>query len=70
MPVYFDAARLSADGKTYLVGEGDTLWSIARNTRPNQSMSIAAMVEAIRRANPQAFKRGSLQAGTQLRIPK
>ncbi len=67
--VHFDPARLSADGRFYTVGPGDTLWSIARGTRPRPDIPIATMVEAIRRANPQAFGRGGLQAGARLQIP-
>ncbi len=51
---------------------GDTLWSIARATRPNRSISIPQMMLAIQQENPEAFLGGNinrLKAGYRLRIP-
>jgi pilus assembly protein FimV len=51
---------------------GDTLWSIARATRPNRSISVPQMMLAIQQENPEAFLGSNinrLKAGYPLRIP-
>jgi pilus assembly protein FimV len=53
------------------VQRGDTLWEIARDTRPNNSVSIHQMMLAYLRDNPDAFIDGNinkLKAGYVLRI--
>ncbi|MCI0505376.1 MAG: hypothetical protein L0Z73_04635 [Gammaproteobacteria bacterium] len=53
------------------VKRGDTLWEIARDTRPNESVSINQMMLAYLRDNPEAFIDGNinkLKAGYVLRI--
>lgn len=53
------------------VKRGDTLWEIARDTRPNNSVSIHQMMLAYLRDNPDAFIDGNinkLKAGYVLRI--
>ena len=53
------------------VKRGDTLWEIARDTRPNESVSIHQMMLAYLRDNPEAFVDGNinkLKAGHVLRI--
>ncbi len=52
------------------VARGETLWGITRQLNP--SVNLQAFMEAVLRANPQAFSRrnvNSLMAGTVLRIP-
>jgi len=53
------------------VKRGDTLWEIARDTRPNESVSIHQMMLAYLRDNPDAFVDGNinkLKAGYVLRV--
>lgn len=53
------------------VKRGDTLWEIARDSRPNESVSIHQMMLAYLRDNPEAFVDGNinkLKAGHVLRI--
>ena len=50
----------------------DTLWSIARTTRPNKAVSIQQMMMAILHENPQAFTNNNINAlkkGSILTIP-
>ena len=60
-------------GSTYgPVRSPDTLWSIARRFRPDESISIQRMMLVILEANPQAFafrNVNALNAGAVLRIP-
>jgi len=53
------------------VQRNDTLWGIARRTRPDPSMDINQMMLAIYAANPEAFDGNinRLRAGAILRIP-
>lgn len=50
------------------VRAGETLWSIAQNTRPSSRVAVSDMVEAIRRANPKVLAT-TLPAGVILNIP-
>jgi len=54
-----------------LVQTGDTLWSIARQYRPDNSMTMDQMMMALFEANPEAFANNInvLTAGSKLRIP-
>jgi pilus assembly protein FimV len=54
-----------------LVQRGDTLWSIARQYRPDNSVSMSQMMMALFEANPEAFANNIniLNAGAKLRIP-
>ncbi len=67
------AVSAGASGKTYgPVAFGETLSAIARQLRPDPSISIQRMMDAILSANPGAFSRpnvNSLLAGKKLRIP-
>ncbi|MFO1353038.1 MAG: FimV/HubP family polar landmark protein [Gammaproteobacteria bacterium] len=55
------------------VGHGETLWSIAARTRPDASISVQRMMQALMAANPHAFSRPAranrLYAGVTLRVP-
>lgn len=54
------------------VDTGDTLWTIAQNTRPDESVTINQMMLALLRANPEAFIDNNinrLRKGAVLRIP-
>lgn len=54
------------------VGPRDTLWSIARTTRPNNNITIKQAMLAIRDANPRAFPSGNInemESGSTLVIP-
>ncbi|NIM27830.1 MAG: LysM peptidoglycan-binding domain-containing protein, partial [Gammaproteobacteria bacterium] len=56
----------------YDVKYGDTLWSLAKRYRPDDSVSIQRMMLAMLSANPDAFNMpniNALRAGTVLRIP-
>ncbi|HEY5703379.1 MAG TPA: FimV/HubP family polar landmark protein [Gammaproteobacteria bacterium] len=65
--------------RTFVVGDqygpvvtGDTLWSLAKNLRPDTSVSIQQMMFAILRANPEAFINGNingLKRGQVLQLP-
>jgi len=54
-----------------LVQQGDTLWSIARRYRPDNSISMSQMMIALFEANPEAFANNinRLSTGAKLRIP-
>jgi pilus assembly protein FimV len=54
-----------------LIQTGDTLWSIARQYRPDSSVSMDQMMIALFEANPDAFINNInvLTAGSRLRIP-
>ncbi len=57
---------------TYAVNAGDTLWSIAQRSRPDDSVTINQMMLALLRANPDAFIGNNinrLKKGAVLRIP-
>ncbi len=59
-------------GDRYLVGQGETLYSIANQTRPDGSVSTNRMMIALFEANPDAFfapNIDSLNAGADLRVP-
>ena len=54
------------------VGAGDTLWSLARSYRPDDSLSIQQVMLAILRQNPDAFSKGNvnmLRRGAVLHMP-
>lgn len=62
-----------ANGSTYgPVAKADTLWNIALNTRPDESISVQQMMLALVNANPEAFVDNNingLKAGYTLSIP-
>ena len=62
-----------ADGKSEIyVDVNDTLWHIAQQNRPSDSISEAQMMLAIQRKNPGAFSNGNvnqLKAGVVLKMP-
>lgn len=54
------------------VATGDTLWSIAQRSRPDDSVTVNQMMLALLRANPEAFVGNNinrLKKGAVLRIP-
>jgi pilus assembly protein FimV len=54
------------------VANGDTLWGIASQNKPDAGVSMSQMMLAIQRANPEAFIDGNinqLKRGAVLRIP-
>ena len=60
------------DTRNYEVVGGDTLWSLARELRPDTSVSIQQMMLALLRTNPDAFSYGNinwLKAGEVLWMP-
>jgi len=64
-------ATSKAGGGSYRIKRNDTLWYIAKRTRP-RGVSAARHMKNIYRANPHAFIRGNrnlLKAGKVLRIP-
>lgn len=64
----FDASR----GPDYVVQPSDTMWRIALNNRPANSISVQQMLIAIQTLNPEAFIDGNVnlvREGTVLRIP-
>lgn len=64
----FDASR----GPDYVVQPADTMWRIALNNRPANSISVQQMLIAIQTLNPEAFIDGNVnlvREGTVLRIP-
>ena len=65
------ASDMPAAGAEYLVQRDDTLWSIARRSRPNGSTIQQTMLD-IKRLNPEAFignNINQLKAGYVLRLP-
>ncbi|ROR32837.1 FimV/HubP family polar landmark protein [Inmirania thermothiophila] len=66
-------AQASAAPDTYgPTRRGDTLYAIASRLRPDPSVSVARMMVALQRANPDAFLGGNinrLKAGVVLRVP-
>lgn len=64
------APRATLD--TYRVQRGDMLWNVARDLRPDASVSVEQMMLALLRANPEAFTDNNinnLQSGRVLRVP-
>lgn len=58
--------------RTVKIGPRDTLWSIARSNRPNNSVTIKQAMLAIRDANPKAFPSSNInemEIGNPLIIP-
>ena len=63
----------SADAALRPVETNDTLWSIARANRPDDSTSVQQMMLALLRANPEAFGDNNiniLKRGSILRLPE
>lgn len=58
-------------GSGYQVQRSDTLWQVARDLRPDPSVSVNQMMVALFRANPEAFAGNinRLRAGAILRVP-
>lgn len=71
--LYCAAPVLHADVAKVTVAPGDTLWSIAKSTRPSRDVSIGAHAAAIFHSNPRAFSddtMDSLLSGSELLIPQ
>ena len=69
-----EVAEVSATDseKTYQVRRRDNLWSIAQRVRPGAHVSVPRMVQALFKANPQAFVANNinhLRSGEVLRVP-
>ena len=61
-----------AEGNTVIVRPGDSLFRIAMENRPDQSVSLQQTMVAIQRLNPNAFVDGNLnrvKAGERLLLP-
>lgn len=59
-------------GDRHWVSSGDTLWSVARRLRPDNSISTHQMMLALVEANPEAFPSGNIndmRAGLPLNVP-
>lgn len=66
------AASASVEGDSYAVQSGDSLWTIAEQTRPAADVSVPQMMIAIQRANEDAFVNNNVNrliSGRVLRIP-
>ncbi len=72
-PQHEPSAAASHNGNEYgPVRRNETLWGIANSARPNRSVSVDQMMQAILQANPDAFINNNinnLKAGQILRIP-
>ena len=72
-PVTAAPPPMTASGPAYgPVRRGETLWKIAERIRPDASISIPDMMQALLRANPKAFIRNNinaLMAGVTLQVP-
>ncbi|MEL6868599.1 MAG: FimV/HubP family polar landmark protein [Pseudomonadota bacterium] len=70
-PATSPARNRSIDGTEYRVQRRDTLWEIARDIQPDQSVSINQVMVAIFEANPSAFDGNinRLKAGAVLALP-
>ena len=67
-----DVRTAVRDSRRYEVVRSDTLWEIARELRPDSSVSIQQMMLALLRTNPDAFSNGNinwLKAGADLWMP-
>ena len=67
-----DYSGPSYDGETYRVERNDTLWEIAQQVRPTNSVSVHQTMIALQDANPEAFINNNinlLKSGQVLRIP-
>ena len=67
-----DARAAVRESRRYEVVRNDTLWEIARELRPDSSVSIQQMMLALLRTNPDAFSHGNinwLKAGADLWMP-
>ena len=67
-----DARAAVRETRRYEVVRNDTLWEIARELRPDSSVSIQQMMLALLRTNPDAFSHGNinwLKAGADLWMP-
>ena len=66
------AAAPAQPGQVGPIGAGQTLWSIANQSRPDAGVSVNQMMLALLRANPEAFDQDNinrLKSGSVLRIP-
>ena len=67
-----DVRAAVRESRSYEVARNDTLWEIARELRPDSSVSIQQMMLALLRTNPDAFSNGNinwLKAGADLWMP-
>ncbi|HEX5361944.1 MAG TPA: FimV/HubP family polar landmark protein [Fluviicoccus sp.] len=71
-PVVAVAMADTDEGATYQVRRRDSLWSIAQRVRPGRDVSVPRMMQALYKANPQAFVANNinlLRDGQTLRVP-
>lgn len=67
-----DGEQQPADGASYVVQRGDSLWSIATQIAKANQMSITEVMNALHKQNPQAFfggKMNQLKTDVTLNIP-
>jgi len=67
-----EPVKTYSPGDGYLVAPGEGLWGIALKTRPDPGITREQMMQALFRANPQAFSKAGipgLKIGATLRIP-
>ena len=67
-----EAGAAVRESRRYEVVRNDTLWEIARELRPDSSVSIQQVMLALLRTNPDAFSHGNinwLKAGADLWMP-
>ena len=63
----------SYEESSYTTKRGDSLWSIARRSRPDRSVSMQQMMLSLLNSNPDAFINGNINAlktGQVLRVPE
>lgn len=66
------ATREPTTGRTHTVRSADTMWQIARDNRPNTSVSVQQMMMVIQEMNPDAFINNNVnlvREGAVLRLP-
>ncbi|MFD2190378.1 FimV/HubP family polar landmark protein [Pistricoccus aurantiacus] len=66
------ASTNGAATRSIVIGEGDTLWSLAARLRPSEDIAIQQMVLALVEANPRVFPGGDLnrmRTGQRLVVP-
>ena len=59
----------ATEGTKYKVKKGDTLWGIAQKYAGDYGMTVAAMVKAIKKANPKIKSDNVIHVGQVLVIP-
>lgn len=71
-PTYTQASGTAGGSDTHTISSNDSLWSIAKNLKPSDSVSVQQTMIALQRYNPDAFIDGNinlLRRGQVLRAP-